>query len=136
MNPTTSPTTLTRCPLCDSPLNEKGDACTRCDWIPGYQQESKAGNKRNPRNVAAAVLSVVPGAGHIFKGYLWPGVAIAIGTPLIVLLAIALNLFAGWALLLIFWLAIMVDAYFRRDLQPGWTMRSAKGTPNARPDHI
>jgi hypothetical protein len=112
---TPAPSTTKSCPLCGAPLTQKEDACTRCDWIPGYQEQRKATSRRNPRDVAAAVLSLVPGAGHIFKGYVWPGVALAVGTPLVVLLTVALNLFAGWVLPLIFWPAIMMDAYFRKD---------------------
>ena len=112
-------TTTTQCPLCGAPLPDDGNSCTRCDWVPWDQErrQRNAGTARNPRDRAAAILSIIPGGGHVFKGYLWTGLALAIATPLVVLLAIALNLFVGWAVLPVYWAAVTLDAFSRPDLK-------------------
>lgn len=108
------------CPLFDAPLTADGSACTRCDWVPGYRQQQRLTAAQTSRDIVAAALSILPGAGHVFKGYLWAGVILAgLVTPLALLFSAALNLFAGWVVPLIYWPAVMLDAYFRRDLRPG-----------------
>jgi hypothetical protein len=107
------------CPLCNAALNEARTACTRCDWVPGYGERQKVALALHRRDVAAAVLSIVPGAGHILKGYVGAGFTLMTSTPLVLLFAGVLNLFLGWAVPLIFWPGVILDAYFRRDLRPG-----------------
>jgi hypothetical protein len=107
------------CPLCDAPLDATRTACTRCDWVPGYGERHKLALAPHRRDVAAAVLSIVPVAGHLLKGYVGAGFILMISIPLVLLFAGALNLFLGWAVPFLFWPAVMLDAYFRRDLRPG-----------------
>ena len=56
-----------RCPLCDSPLLESPDACSKCDWVKGYCATATTGT--NPVDLTACLLSIVPGAGHYYKGH-------------------------------------------------------------------
>ena len=118
MSVETTPETLTRCPLCGAALNESGTECTKCDWVPGYRRRETRREDflRNPRDIAAAVLSIVPGAGHIFKGHQIGWVFMA-GVPVIIVMAFAFTMFFGWLMVPTYWLAVAVDAYLRKDLR-------------------
>jgi hypothetical protein len=71
---------------------------------------------RNPRDIMAAVLSVLPGAGHFFKGYrLASFLILFLGVPVIGSLAFALTMFLGWILIPAYWIAVAMDAFFRSD---------------------
>jgi hypothetical protein len=116
-------TTTFHCPYCEEPLPEGATECTKCDWVRPEPEPPNAWEQRNPRNVAAAVLSVIPGAGHYFKGYHLPGVLLLAGVPVIVVFAVAFTMFFGWFLIPTYWVAVMADAYIRKDLAmtPGGT---------------
>src|SRR5215216_2357039 len=96
------PVTQTQtCPLCDTPLDPKNPTeCPKCDWHVGYQNES-AEAVGNVRDVAAVVMSAIPGLGHIYKGHRSTGVLYMIGSVFafaFCFLAGAAS--AGWGLLL------------------------------------
>ena len=92
--------------------------CSRCDWVPGYRRRQQP-RPRNPRDLAALVLSIVPGAGHIFKGYATLGWVLMIaGVPACFVFAAAFTMFLGWLLVPAYWLGVAADAYFRKDLRP------------------
>ena len=114
----TPPATLTTCPLCGAPLNATGDECTKCDWVPGYRRQHDRREQvlRNPRDVASALLSIVPGAGHIFKGH-QIGWLFMTGIPVIIVMAFAFTMFFGWLLVPTYWIAVAVDAYLKTDLR-------------------
>jgi hypothetical protein len=58
-----------RCPYCQTELPHDALACTRCDWVrPSDDRDTLA------RDWCAAVLSFVPGLGHLYKGHLVSGV--------------------------------------------------------------
>ena len=75
----------------------------------------------NAENEIAAVLSIVPGLGHIYKGHLAAGfVWMFFGMPVAIWIGILLSLAtAGLGLLfpLVCWVGLAVDAYNERDLR-------------------
>jgi hypothetical protein len=74
--------------------------------------------KPNPRDTAAACLSVIPGAGHFFKGYKTLAILFFAGIPVILLLAYAFTMFFGWFMIPVYWIAVAADAYVRKDMRP------------------
>jgi hypothetical protein len=74
----------------------------------------------NAENEIAALLSIVPGLGQIYKGHFTIGfVWMFFGMPLAIWIGILLSLAtAGVGLLLPIacWAGLAVDAYYRRDL--------------------
>ena len=70
-------------------------------------------------NAIAALLSIVPGLGHIYKGYYEAGLAwMFFGMPLAIFVGILFGLAtAGIGLLfpIVCWAALTVDAYFEKD---------------------
>lgn len=110
-------TTAAHCPLCDAPLDpEHPDACTKCDWVsPDHAEQSRGGSIRDK---IAVCLSIVPGLGHIYKGYKTTGVLYMIGSVFafaFCFLAGAAS--AGWGLLLmpLYWAGIMMQVYWLED---------------------
>ena len=73
------------------------------------------------RNVISAVLSLVPGLGHIYKGHYAAGLLLmCLGAPLVLWMGILLALAtAGLGLLLplIGWAIVAVDAFYEDDLR-------------------
>jgi hypothetical protein len=119
MNTDTQPETTFRCPLCGEPLASNATECTKCDWVPGYQ-EALERKPVNPHDILAAALSlVIPGAGHYFKGY--PTAAwliLLLGVPVICVFAFTFTMFFGWFLVPAYWVSVATDAYLRKDLRP------------------
>jgi len=107
------------CPLCGEPLPLNATECTKCDWVEGYGEQEEWRRERNPRDIAAAALSLfLPGAGHYFKGYViaaW--LVLLLGVPVTLVFAFAFTMFFGWFLVPAYWMAVAADAYFRRDLR-------------------
>ena len=71
-----------------------------------------------PRDIIAAALSVVPGAGHIYKGHDKAGIGFFLGLIVLIVLLIALGIeAAGFQLLLLplYWLWVMIQAYLIED---------------------
>ncbi len=72
------------------------------------------------RNVIAAVLSVVPGAGQIYKGHFASGLIFLFSMPLVIVAGLLLALATGGVgliLPLLFWAWTGIDAYHEDDLR-------------------
>ena len=112
--------TAFHCPLCGETLPDDATECTKCDWVPGYDQEIQQRVERDPRNMAAGLMSIfVPGAGHYFKGYrIAASLILFLGLPVVLVFAFAFTMFFGWLLVPAYWVAIAADAYSRRNLRP------------------
>ncbi len=111
------PQTGFRCPYCGEHLEQDATECTKCDWVRPTSHPNEFRPPRNPRDIAAALLSVVPGAGHYFKGYRLPAVLLlGAGVPVITLMAFTFTMFFGWFLVPVYWLVVAADAYMRKDL--------------------
>jgi len=83
-------------------------------------------------NKIAALLSIVPGLGHIYKGHLAAGfIWMFFGMPLAIWVGILLGLAtAGFGLLfpIICWVGLGFDAYYERDLRKHhWLMPTTDG---------
>jgi hypothetical protein len=117
------------CPLCGTDLPRGANECTRCDWV--RQQPAPIPKKPNPRDTAAECLSVIPGAGHFFKGYNTLAILFFAGIPVIVLLAYAFTMFFGWFLIPTYWIVVAADAYVRKDMRPATPGTPLRHTPNA-----
>ncbi|MEI9893761.1 MAG: hypothetical protein WDN28_07630 [Chthoniobacter sp.] len=106
------------CPLCGEPLASNATQCTKCDWVPGYFQHEEEHRQRNPRDIAAVAFSVIPGAGHYFKGYVLAAwLLLVLGVPVILTMAFTFTMFFGWLMVPVYWVAVAMDAYFRKDLR-------------------
>jgi hypothetical protein len=113
-----SVTTTGTCPLCDTPLDPNNPSeCTKCDWHVGYEvrPEDTLGT---PRDVAAVVMSVIPGLGHIYKGHRLTGALYMLGAVFAVFAAaVASTATAGFGLLLLplYWAGVMLQVYWLED---------------------
>ena len=71
------------------------------------------------RNVLAAISSVIPGLGHIYKGHFAAGLLVMfLGVPLAVWTGVLLSLATagiGFFFPIICWGAVAVDAYYESD---------------------
>ena len=113
-----SPVTETRaCPLCDTPLDPANpNECPKCDWVLGYRRRQQPRN--NTRDRIAVCLSVVPGLGHIYKGYRMTGALYLLGSVFAMMaIIVAATFTAGWALLLapFYWAGVMLQVYWLED---------------------
>jgi hypothetical protein len=102
------------CPLCGHVLPKDADACDRCDWVrtDAETAEGKASD------AVAVMLSVIPGLGHVYKGYKVIGLVAFIGALGAILLgALAATATAGFGLGLIpiYWFAVMFHVYGIQD---------------------
>lgn len=118
--PDVSSTVLARtCPLCGSALDEKDPTqCPKCDWHVGYRQE-RGEQIGSGRDMAAVLMSVIPGLGHIYKGHRLTGALFMLGAVFAVLAAgVAATFTAGFGLLLLplYWVGIMLQVYWLEDL--------------------
>ena len=102
------------CPLCGHVLPKDAEACDQCDWVrvDGETAEGKASD------AVAVSLSVIPGLGHVYKGYKLIGLLFFIGA-LGALLAGALAATAtagfGLALIPLYWIACAFHVYGIQD---------------------
>jgi len=102
------------CPLCGHVLPKDAEACDRCDWVrtDGETAEGKASD------AVAVMLSVIPGLGHVYKGYKVLGLLFFVGA-LGALLAGALAATAtagfGLALIPLYWFGVMFHVYGIQD---------------------
>ena len=98
------------CPLCGHVLPKDAQACDRCDWV-RTETETAEGKASD---AVAVMLSVVPGLGHVYKGYKLLGLVFVIGAfGAIALGALAATATAGFGLFLIpiYWFAVMFHVY-------------------------
>ncbi len=103
------------CPLCGAKLPEGAAACDRCDWVRDVHNRPPGGN---PRDVIAVALSLIPGAGHIYKGHKLTGWLILLGSVVVVFsVGVVATYTAGFGLLLLpfYWLWVMTLAYWIED---------------------
>ena len=108
--------TRTECPLCGAPL-QNPDACDRCDWVKGYRHRL---NDHGGRDLAALLLSVIPGLGHLYKGQLVLGIMFLVGTIIAVIFCSLVATFTmGFGLLLLplYWVWVMTQAFWVPDLR-------------------
>jgi hypothetical protein len=106
------------CPLCDAPL-EPGNPneCIKCDWTLGYRRRKPAA-LATQRDMAAMLLSVVPGLGHIYKGHPVLGVLLMAGGCFAILAcSVAATATMGLGLLLIpiYWAGVMMHGFWLED---------------------
>lgn len=99
------------CPLCGHVLPKDAQSCDRCDWVRAPDTETAEGKASD---LVAVMLSVIPGLGHVYKGYKLLGLLFVIGAFGAILLgALAATATAGFGLLLIpiYWFAVMFHVY-------------------------
>jgi len=113
-----SVTQLSTCPICDTPLDPANPTeCTKCDWHVGYDRKPEEA-VGNVRDVAAVVMSVIPGLGHIYKGYRMTGALYMLGAVFAIFAAgVASTATAGFGLLLLplYWAGVMLQVYWLED---------------------
>jgi hypothetical protein len=103
------------CPLCGHALAKDAQICDRCDWVRTPDAETAEGKASD---LVAVLLSVVPGLGHVYKGYKLLGLLFVIGAFGAILCgALAATATAGFGLALIpiYWFAVMFHVYGIKD---------------------
>src|SRR3954471_9352022 len=99
-----------RCPYCQTELPNDATACTRCDWVAEDPEV-----KHDTRDRVAAILSIVPGLGHLYKGHIIFGglIFFVIGPAILALSLAVIAATLGVSLIIpaAFMLAVMVHAY-------------------------
>jgi hypothetical protein len=103
------------CPLCGQTLPKDAESCDRCDWVRTTNAETAEGQASD---LVAVLLSVIPGLGHVYKGYKLLGLLFVIGAFGAILLgALAATATAGFGLALIpiYWFAVMFHVYSIED---------------------
>lgn len=101
----------TSCPLCGHILPKDAASCDRCDWVHRPDTTTAEGKASD---LVAVMLSVIPGLGHVYKGYQLLGLLFVIGAFGAILLgALAATATAGFGLALIpiYWFAVMFHVY-------------------------
>ena len=53
------------CPLCGHVLPKDAEACDHCDWVRTDTETAEG----KASDAVAVMLSVIPGLGHVYKGY-------------------------------------------------------------------
>lgn len=99
------------CPVCGHTLPKDARRCESCNWIRSQNTETAEGKASD---LVAVLLSVIPGLGHVYKGYKLLGLLFVIGAFGAVLLgALAATATAGFGLGLIplYWFAVMFHVY-------------------------
>jgi hypothetical protein len=99
------------CPLCGHVLPKDAESCDRCDWVRAPDTDTAEGKASD---LVAVMLSVIPGLGHVYKGYRLLGLLFVTGAFGAILLgALAATATAGFGLALIpiYWFAVMFHVY-------------------------
>jgi hypothetical protein len=99
------------CPLCGHTLPKDAESCDRCDWVRRPDAETAEGKASD---LVAVMLSVIPGLGHVYKGYRLMGLCFVIGAfgaLLVGALAATATAGFGLALIPIYWFGVMFHAY-------------------------
>ena len=111
-----------KCPRCGHTLPKDAEHCDNCDWVRLSKPETAEGKASD---AVAVLLSVIPGLGHVYKGYRVLGLVFAIGGVFAILIgALAATATAGFGLALIpiYWFAVMFHVYAIHDrIAPGVT---------------
>ena len=92
-------------------LPKNAENCDRCDWVRTPDADTAEGKASD---LVAVMLSVIPGLGHVYKGYRLLGLLFVIGAFGAILLgALAATATAGFGLALIpiYWFAVMFHVY-------------------------
>jgi len=103
------------CPLCGHVLPKDAQACDRCDWVRTPDADTAEGKASD---LVAVMLSVIPGLGHVYKGYRLLGLLFVSGAFAAILLGmLAATATAGFGLGLIpiYWFAVMFHVYGIQD---------------------
>ena len=99
------------CPLCGHVLPKDAESCDRCDWVRAPATDTAEGQASD---LVAVLLSVIPGLGHVYKGYRLLGLLFVIGAFGAILAgALAATASAGFGLALIpiYWFGVMFHVY-------------------------
>ena len=113
--PTTEPAAMADaevCPVCGGHLPENAGSCSHCDWSESGSAEGMASDN------IAVMLSVIPGLGHVYKGYqilrflFFVG---ALGAVSLALLAATATAGFGIFLAVFYWVAVMIHVYVIKD---------------------
>ena len=99
------------CPLCGHVLPKDAASCDRCDWVRPAGTDTAEGQASD---LVAVMLSVVPGLGHVYKGYKLLGLLFvtgAFGAILAGALAATATAGFGLALIPIYWFGVMFHVY-------------------------
>ena len=110
------------CPLCGHALPKNAQRCDHCHWVRGSSTETAEGKASD---VVAVMLSVVPGLGHVYKGYKFLGLLFVTGAFVAITFGIlAATASAGFGLFLIplYWFAVMFHVYGIEDRVAPTTM--------------
>ena len=102
------------CPLCGHVLSKDADACDRCDWVRTDAETAEG----QASDAVAVMLSVVPGLGHVYKGYKILGLLFflgALGALLAGALAATATAGFGLALIPLYWFGCMFHVYGIKD---------------------
>ena len=102
------------CPNCGQRLPKDSESCDQCGW----KREGSDTAEGTASDAMAALLSIVPGLGHVYKGYRGIGLLFAIGTLIVLgfsgLAAIASAGF-GLGLAVFYWIGVAMHAYAIKD---------------------
>ena len=99
------------CPLCGHVMPKDAEACDRCDWVRTPDADTAEGKASD---AVAVMLSVIPGLGHVYKGYRVLGLLFVIGAfgaILLGMLAATATAGFGLGLIPIYWFAVMFHVY-------------------------
>ena len=104
------------CPLCGHTLPKDAESCDRCDWT---RHNETVNAEPRASDAIAALLSFVPGLGHVYKGHKMIGLLfIFIVSPLVFffsfLAAIASAGF-GFGIFFLYWAGVAIHAYAAED---------------------
>jgi hypothetical protein len=120
--------TTARCPLCDTPLDPvHPNECPKCDWVAGQKHPDDGVSFRDK---AAVFLSVVPGLGHIYKGQRLLGALLMLGSVFAGFASLLAGFAsAGWGTLLLplYWIGVMMHAFWADDLVAQQHAKTKKG---------
>jgi hypothetical protein len=109
-----------QCPHCGHTLPNDAERCDRCDWMRASKPETAEGKASD---AVAVMLSIVPGLGHVYKGYRLLGLLFVTGAGFAILaglLAATATAGFGLALIPIYWIGVMFHVYAIQDrVAPG-----------------
>lgn len=111
------------CPLCGHVVPQDAQSCDHCDWVRTPDTDTAEGKASD---LVAVMLSVIPGLGHVYKGYRLLGLLFVIGAFGAILVgALAATASAGFGLALIpiYWFGVMFHVYGVEDRVAKTTMQ-------------